>query len=463
MNSSNRPQVSEAVPKLKNTIGFRLFNPESKSTPLDQVKTILQHAAKCDYNIQFIMEARGINPQNLEIDTLYLKKCQNGDVIYLFKTKENKLRKRYIEADYLYGDAKDLVPYVLDLIRFKYLQGESYDYNIQIVEDFPESISDDTLYLKDNDVEYKIEYSFINKGVLVHGSFEKAYLSNLMSPEEWLSKVLTHIKEEENYQPPLKAVAMARKDPALVLAKSTFKEEWCGGRRWKNCLSALQYAAWAGDTPMVDEFLETVTLNMKAVALHQLEEVRDCKLQRPHLSAIDLLISKYKTLSLDRYHGEDGWTSLTTKACWPAIRDLQFGSVVNLIQHFCSSTPFSPLPTFKEFPETRSLVAREQCPNSLTSSNMPKKMYETDDQLIHTQLIWTSHLVDLSSISSFGSGLSKGYAQKCTNAEVPLLNYVEVDYQALNEFYRLRKDELAAQIQMLKTSLENQPLSPSPR
>ena len=456
MSSSNRPQQTEFVPSLTGKIGFTLFNPESKSTSLDEVKKILQHTAQCDYNVALVSSF----PKELNTDTLYLRKYPEGDVGYRFINEKGKLRKALIEAECLYGDVKELIPYVLKLIQDIYLKNQTYDYNILLVEEFPELIVDDSVYIKDADFVDEIEYRFVNKSdqKLIQGSFDKKKLTDLMSKEEWLAKVFASLKQVERYQAPLAAVAMARKNPALVLEKTTFTEEWCGSRKWEQPLSALQYAAWAGDTPMVDEFLAILPVNLQEKALEQLIKVRDRKLQRPHLSAIGILLKEYKKQGFDRDHGEGTWMSLWKKIRWQDIREKQFKSVVNLIQQFCSSTPFSPIPEFKVFPETRSLIARKLCPDSLTNSAWSaQRRYRTEPQAI-----WTSHHVDLSSLASFGSGLTKGYREVSTNSEVPLLTYAKVDYDALEHYYRLRKQELNEQIRMLQTNLENQLASPRP-
>lgn len=58
-----------------------------------------------------------------------------------------------------------------------------------------------------------------------------------------------------------------------VLQKNSGKEEHCG-RQWKK-VSPLEYAAWAGNMPMVKLLLSYVPDKYIAVALQQLKDVRD--------------------------------------------------------------------------------------------------------------------------------------------------------------------------------------------
>ncbi len=224
------------------------------------------------------------------------------------------------------------------------------DYQIQLVysENFPD-IEEDTLYLKH--FFKKIEFKFMkpNTNTVTEGEMELKQIpyGETELPSNTLL-VLKYIKKKHDYLPPLKAVWMARNNHALLLTKKTFTEEWGGKlvdkRMWHQPLSALQYAVWAGDTPMVHEFLKILPAELKPEALQQLMEVRDNKLERPHLSAIQELRDQYAQTKFS------GWEK--------ALLIKQLGSVANLLQWFYSNTPFDPfIPTFQKLSEPRYLTS----------------------------------------------------------------------------------------------------------
>jgi hypothetical protein len=349
---------------------FGDFKQRREAFELD-VKTILQHTAKCDYNIRVITDEK----TPLEEDTLYLRKTREGDIQYQFVTSGAKPTVETIHQ-------KDL---------------------------------------KDDKVHYKIPDS------LNHDSVQRL-----------LPKIFKIVSERHHYRPPLKAERIAKENPALILAKSRFTEEWCREakfdpekgyvrdmkRQWTQAISPLQYAAWAGDTPLVDEFLKMLSSDAKEQALQQLRDVRDNRLERPHLSAILRLGEAYKGydalyLHQRRCDRESSWEELSEKQCQ---------SVVNLIQWFCSSTPFNPVPTFKEFPEARSL--------SLVDGEVLNLSFNSRE---------------------FGSswGISKGRAHGALHTGFLHSNGdgSQPDLLAIFHFCRIRQQDLTMQITNLETEL----------
>lgn len=340
-----------------------------------EVKATLQHTAKCDYNIHVMTDEK--NSPDIEEGTLYLK----------------KKNKREIECQFIKPGTKISTTRII----------KQQDLN-------------------DNIVNYQIPTTLNHDNV-----------------QSLLPNILAIIKKEHCYQPPLKAVWMTRQNHALILAKSTFTEEWCGEekfnfktlqfqdtkRKWTKPLSPLQYAAWAGDTPLVNEFLKILPDDLKAAALQQLQDVQNHQLERTHLSAIVELSKEYKEY-VAKY---DKWDWDQRNDHWlQRISKKQFQSVVNLIQWFCSSTPFDPIPSFKEFPEARSLS------------------------------LWNNNVLALHSTISFGSSLGLYSTAQLGIAGGPGAGYgigpAARDFAAISRFCEVRKQDLIKQITDLESDLQ---------
>lgn len=152
---------------------------------------------------------------------------------------------------------------------------------------------------------------------------------------------------------------MIRTNPDLILRKSQFTEEWCGQRKWDQGVSALEYAAWTGDSPTVDCLLEHVL--DKAEALQQLKEVRQNGTEHgPHLSAFKKLSEEYKafithfntTHPNQPYASSDGvknWNESARR--WRTIGKQQLRSGAHFMLLFCSKRPFNNANYFKEPPD----------------------------------------------------------------------------------------------------------------
>jgi hypothetical protein len=217
--------------------------------------------------------------------------------------------------------------------------------NILIVEDGKDfaNANQDTLYLRKND-KTDIEYLFIkpgqkkiSSGVLLTRDLWNYTVPGLLDNvtlRPLLPKILEVIYNREKYRPPLKAKWIASNNYRLILGKSTFIEEWCGNREWTKPLSPLQYAAWAGDTELSNDYLKLLPADLKAEALQQLKDVRNDLLERKHLSAINDLIKvqeKHRQIYAQyRYEGN------FLENCAKEIRKQQFHSTVTLLQWFCS-------------------------------------------------------------------------------------------------------------------------------
>ncbi len=210
------------------------------------VKDLLQHTAKCEYNICVIEDGKAFTDDMKEMkeDTLYLRKNNKDDIEYQFIGPG---RKRISKGD----------------IRHKDLFDKSITYKV------PALLNQDTV-------------------------------------QPLLPKILDVIYQKEAYYPPLKAEWLAKQNHALILSKTTFTEEWCGKREWKKPLSPLQYAEWAGDTKLSNYYIKLLPADLKNEALQQLKDVRNGHLEREHLSAITELLHAYhysrKDIWLRQFH-----------------------------------------------------------------------------------------------------------------------------------------------------------------
>lgn len=172
---------------------------------------------------------------------------------------------------------------------------------------------------------------------------------------------LTQLKDSKiEIRKLLQATAKADEQEALLLAgshlywiitKESFQEEWCGQRKWKS-ISPLQYAAWAGDMPLVDKFMDLLPKEHLAVAIKQLKEVIDEGMEwGPFLLAIYLVIDAYKEHS--KYFKK--WTTEERDYHWVhEIGKAQLNSVVNLLQFMCSRVSLN-IPDFQS-PNRKSIL-----------------------------------------------------------------------------------------------------------
>ncbi len=347
------------------------------------VKSLLQHTAKCDYSIHVIEEKDKAKPIDIEEGILYLKKNPDGLLQYQFIPPDAKEPKKPKIGTITQEDLKDEI-----------------DENIgRTAYPIPERLTND----------------------------------NVQQLLPKLFKVINHV-------PLLKAEQTAKQNYALILSKRTFKEEWCGQRDWKQSLSALQYAAWAGDTELVDKFLALLPNDktLKEEALRQLNEVKTGQLGRKHLSAVTDLKNGYQ--EYDRlYKVEEAkrvmnWDQLDVD--WVNnVGKNQLRSVVNLLQWYCSSAPFADSrqnnqpPLFGKYPEARSLA------------------------------LWDRVLLNLlSGAGGFGSSWSiyKGAGRagwQRLGGVVRLL-----DFAAVSRFCEVRTNDLNRQIKQLEAELKHQPV-----
>ena len=120
------------------------------------------------------------------------------------------------------------------------------------------------------------------------------YLSNGLEGEnlEQLYEVLLKLTAKGDK---IKAEAMIKFEGnhIFILQKSTFTEDECGQREWKKPISPLQYAAWVGDTRMIDMYLRIYTYKTTRRTL-TIQKPEHGTEHGPFLFAITDLISAYK-------------------------------------------------------------------------------------------------------------------------------------------------------------------------
>lgn len=125
----------------------------------------------------------------------------------------------------------------------------------------------------------------------------------------------------------------------MILEKGAGKEE-CG-RVW-NAVSALEYAAWAGDIFMVRMFIEQLPREQLPLALNQLEHVykngtehgKLLSALQPFLEASDTFVAHYPI-----------WTVAECEEYLiPSIGGAQAQLPFNVLQAYCVGPPFNPIP-----------------------------------------------------------------------------------------------------------------------
>jgi hypothetical protein len=245
------------------------------------------------------------------------------------------------------------------------------------------------------------------------------------------------------------AEEIVRFNNSLILSKNTFTEDWCGQRHWTTPISALQYAAWAGDTDMVNMFLKHVPDDLKHEALNQLKAIKEHGTQYgEHLSAIRTLQQAYKEFADcdDRkfFSGEQLYQSFAEP--WKKVGLNQLHSVVNLLQWFCSRIPFTyysfstpGTPSFTQpLPKARQLLLHSGNQLDLTSSST---LGVSD-----TLYVYANSGVYLSSNGEDARATIRGHFM-C--AERP------VD-EALNRFCWVRTEDLIKQIAQLEADTRKQ-------
>lgn len=217
---------------------------------------------------------------------------------------------------------------------------------------------------------------------------------------------------------------MVAQNYALILSKSTFTEELCGQRNWTKPISSLQYAAWAGDTDMVDMLLKYVPDHLKQEALDQLKEVRDKGTEHgKHLSAVLALSKEYKEYDVNF----ESWNWDQRDKQWLQIGLKQLHSVVNLLQWFCSRVPFHPVPSFSHQPEARRLS------------------------------LWDGALLNLAVDSSLGSKFSLYKGLWCVEGlccSEARWRPRRIDFAAVHHFCEVRTQDLTRQISQLEADLQ---------
>lgn len=137
------------------------------------------------------------------------------------------------------------------------------------------------------------------------------------------------------------------KNPEFILKKGSFVEKWCGQREWKE-VSPLEYAAWAGDTFLVNAFLKYIPKESLPEAYEQLKNVKQNGTEHgKHLSAVTQLIQAYDDFFIlvnkylkpatitkeEKEQYDKQWVEVVGKA--------QLHSVVNLLNYMVTFSYWS--------------------------------------------------------------------------------------------------------------------------
>jgi len=132
----------------------------------------------------------------------------------------------------------------------------------------------------------------------------------------------------------------------LILERGKGSEH-CG-REWE-AVSPLEFAAWAGDTFMVEMLLSHISDEFKHLALKQLRSVKEKGTEHgPHLSYLKPVINAYTEYDsrCDSVHRSQRLKYFIVKIGGSQKKYLP----VYVLQEFCGPVPFYPVPEFKRVP-----------------------------------------------------------------------------------------------------------------
>jgi hypothetical protein len=197
--------------------------------------------------------------------------------------------------------------------------------------------------------------SFLDKQSLSQFCQTSYRLYTLFKPFPTPNLLLRHVMdaeplETENF---LKE-QQPRSDENCIVLKRATELERCN-RKWQ-AVSPLEFAAWAGDTEIVQMLLRAVPKTAQRSALKQLEDLLEKGTEHgKHLAAYDSLIAVYEVFieyniaRINIEHRNRYWRQ--------GIGRKQLLLPIVGLQQICDKEPFAPLPSFYRPPERSCILS----------------------------------------------------------------------------------------------------------
>lgn len=223
-------------------------------------------------------------------------------------------------------------------------------------------------------------------------------------------------------------------NPKAIVQKASMYDEKAN-MEWKS-VTPLEFAAWAGDTHMVDMFIQNLPEGLKNSALEQLKNVRTHGTEHgEHLSTINLLIESYKTYGLGTERViDEQWIKIVGGA--------QRKTPMNFLQYFCFP---GSLKAFDSKPIRQySLRYSSDCLDSNSKLGINFTLYRR----VQKKWLWSSGTIMYTTTSQ------GAYAGRRICPEPPGgRGTIERDLEFVREFHKVRKKDLIKQIDLLEREL----------